>query len=221
MSNILEICVDASLRKYEKSGRIFTCSGAISINSGEELYTIDEDSTNNRGELIAAYLGLLLANKERYSYNYDNIAIYSDSQFVVYGLTKWMHSWVINTRDGIIYNSNKTPVKNQELFKLIISYCINNNMRVHFYAQRGHTNFHSSKDLAEANDYFYDANGFILKPEDIFKISFYNDIIDKNTRKILKDIHDVDYPIKNHHKSFDFNIPYNFGNYIIRNYKVS
>ena len=51
----LEICCDASLKKFNSRGnnRVFTCSGAICVNTGEETYAISQDSTNNRGELLA------------------------------------------------------------------------------------------------------------------------------------------------------------------------
>ena len=49
--------------------------------------------------------------------------------------------------------------------------------------------------MANANAQFYTANGFYLKPEDIFKISFYNDIVDKNSRNVLDKVDPNDYPV--------------------------
>ena len=220
-SNVLEICTDASLKKFP-DGRIFTCSGAVSINSAVERYTVTSDSTNNRGELLGVYLGVKLAEEEILINpgKYNTINLYSDSQFAIYGLRDWMANW-LNTLDsnGIIYGSNKKPVKNQELFMMIITYCVTHNLVINFYNQKGHVNTNSSKQLANANRQFYDANGFYLKPEDIFKISFYNDIVDKNSRDILNQINPDDYPIMDYSNPYNqrmcrYIVPSNFRDYI-------
>ena len=192
--NVLEICTDASLKKFP-DGRIFTCSGAVSINSSKEIYIITPDSTNNRGEILGVYLGVKLAYEESEKTKYDAINIYSDSQFAVFGLRDWMDNW-IKSQDlnGILYGSNKKPVKNQELFKMVITYCVLNRIKVNLYLQKGHVNPNSPKSLAKANDSFKRSNGFLLKPEQIFKISFYNDIVDKNSRDILDSIDESHYP---------------------------
>jgi len=217
--NILEICTDASLKTFP-DGRVFTCSGAVSINSSKERYIITSDSTNNRGELLAIYLGIKLAEEE-YLQNptYKAIKLYSDSQFAIFGLRDWMVSW-INTIDsnGVIYGSNGKPVKNQELFMMIITYCVTHNLRINFYNQKGHVNTNSSKQLANANEQFNHANGFFLKPEDIFKISFYNDIVDKNSRNILDKVNPNMYPIMNHSEGVEmcrYVIPTNFKDFIM------
>ena len=87
MQEILEICTDASLKTYT-NGRVFTCSGAVCINTTEETYTVSKDSTNNRGELLAVYLGIKLAEKTIYEFpnRFAAIYLYSDSQFAIYGL---------------------------------------------------------------------------------------------------------------------------------------
>ena len=65
---------------------------------------------------------------------------------------------------------------------------------------------------------FCDANGFYLKPEDIFKISFYNDIVDKNSRNMLDGINPDTYPVFNYNDNNDtmckYIIPSNFKNFI-------
>lgn len=218
----LEICCDASLKKFNSRGnRVFTCSGAICINTGEETYAISQDSTNNRGELLAIYLGIKLAEStiSKYPNMYNKISIYSDSQFGILGIRDWMVNWVRNQDDnGVLYGSNNKPVKNQNMFKMIITYCVTRNLVVHFYNQKGHVNVNSQRDLALANRQFYDANGYYLKPEDIFKISFYNDIVDKNSRNMLDGINPDTYPVFNYNDNNDtmcrYIIPSNFKDYI-------
>ncbi len=220
MNDVLEICCDASLKTFKNVNRVFTCSGAVCINTYEENYVISQDSTNNRGELLAIYLGIKLAENTLYKYpnRFGRINLYSDSQFGILGIRDWMKNW-IQTEDmnGVIYGSNRKPVKNQDLFKMIITYCYTKRLVIHFYNQKGHVNPNSAKDLAAANRQFYDANGFYLKPEDIFKISFYNDIVDKNSRKMLESVNPNDYPIFNYegnNEMFRYIMPTNYTKYI-------
>lgn len=196
MNDTLEVCVDASLRKFE-DGRIFTCSGALSINSKDEHYIITPDSTNNRGELLAIYLGIRLLEKESLANPgmYKHLALYSDSTFCIYGLTRWMDGWLRNTdNQGVMYGTNRLPVKNQELFAMIITYACVHKLVIHFYHQKGHVNQNSEAQLVRGNEIFFRSNGFYLAPEDIFKVSFYNNIVDQNSRLILAGTDESKYP---------------------------
>ena len=51
--------------------------------------------------------------------------------------------------------------------------------------------------MANANRDFHTSNGFVLRPENIFKISFYNDIVDKNSRQVLEGINPDMFPLRN------------------------
>ena len=198
---ILEICTDASLRTFQNTGRVFTCSGAVCINTSEEIYTVSQDSTNNRGELLAVYLGIKLAHKaiQQFPNMFESIYLYSDSQFAIFGIRDWMDSWY-KSMDmyDIMYGSSGKPVKNQELFKMIVTYLVINKLTINFRNQKGHINLNSQSQLAAANNQFKQANGYWLKPEEIYKISFYNDIVDKNSRRILNEINQNNYPAFNH-----------------------
>ena len=124
MGEILEICTDASMRTFLDSGRVFTCSGAICINNMQERYTVTADSTNNRGELLGVYIGVKLAEEMllREPGRYSRVNLYSDSQFSIFGLTKWIYGWIKTIdNNGVMYGSNKEPVKNQDLFAMIFS----------------------------------------------------------------------------------------------------
>ena len=220
-SNVLEICTDASLKTFLDTNRVFTCSGAVCINDTTERYIVTPDSTNNRGELLGVYLGVKLAYEKliQYPNQFNTINLYTDSQFAVFGLRDWMSSWLKTIDDnGIIYGTNRKPVKNQELFMMIITYCVSHGMVINFYNQKGHVNNNSSKQLAKANAQFKSANGFFLRPDEIFKISFYNDIVDKNSRNILEEISQDDYPILNYNPNninmCRYVVPPNFKDYI-------
>ena len=127
-SNILEVCTDASMKDiagHDYKLRPFGAAGAVCINTDEMKINICPDSTNNRAELIAIYTGIQMAESIYHRDKcYDKIIIYSDSQFSIFGLTKWMPSWLQSERNGILFNSSGKPVMNQELFKMIIIYSL-------------------------------------------------------------------------------------------------
>lgn len=216
---VLEIYTDASIRKFN-NGRIFGCSGALCATTGNSVYNINPDTTNNRSELIAIYDGCKLADRIRKVHpEYNEIFLYSDSQFGVFGLKRWMYGW-LKTMDsnGVLYGSNGQPVKNQELFIMIICYLVSNNLRINFRHQAGHTKYTSMKALEKANEVFNTSNGYYLRPEDIFKISYYNDIVDKTSRIKLDNINPNSFPIRDTRSELKtmatYTIPKSFGNYI-------
>ena len=47
--------------------------------------------------------------------------------------------------------------------------------------------------LQKANETFKRSNGFYLRPEEIYKISYYNDIVDKTSRAKLEGINPNDF----------------------------
>ena len=219
MNNILEICTDASIRTFP-NGRVFGCAGALCITTLEQDYLVSQDTTNNRSELLGVYLGLKLGKRIMDNNpNYTNLVIYSDSQFAVFGLTKWMSGWM-KTKDhnGIIYGSNGKPVKNQELFMCILSYITSNRINVTFRHCSGHVRYTSIQMLKKANDVFYKSNGFYLRPEDIYKLAYYNDIVDNNTREYLNSINPDLYPVMDYSNNYQamtrYVVPDNYTNYI-------
>jgi hypothetical protein len=134
---------------------------------------------------------------------YGAVIIYSDSQFAIFGLTKWMKNWMkTKDSDGFIYGSNGSYVKNQELFMCILSFIASNNIHVIFRHCSGHVRYTSIKMLQKANEAYYKSNGVYLRPEDIFKISYYNDIVDKSTREKLQSINPDIYPIMDYSNNY-------------------
>ena len=76
------------------------------IISGYEEYT-----TNNRMELQAVIKALLQIKRP------CNIAVFSDSKYVCQGMTQW----VINWQKKGWQTANKQPVKNQDLWELMVN----------------------------------------------------------------------------------------------------
>ena len=66
----------------------------------------EANTTNNRMEMISVIEGLSALEKR------CRVDLYSDSQYVVKGLTEWMENW----KQKNWRNSAKKPVKNKELW---------------------------------------------------------------------------------------------------------
>ncbi len=82
---------------------------AAIINDNEIIKKISgsvKDTTNNKMELMAPIMALQEIDKN------NEIEIYTDSQYVRLGITKWIHKWIKNNWQ----TSKKEPVKNKELW---------------------------------------------------------------------------------------------------------
>lgn len=212
---ILEVYTDASIKTYP-NGRTFGCSGAICPTTGESIYSINPDTTNNKSELRAIYIGVQLI-KDIIDRNpmYNEIYLYSDSQFSIFGLTKWMYGWSRTLKDNVIYGSNKEPVKNQQMFYEILTFLCIHNIKINFRHQSGHVNFNDAMSLMNANEVFRKSNGYYLNERDIYKISFYNDLVDKSTRSKLEGLDPNLYPILNGEQVLcNILFPMNFKKYV-------
>ena len=73
----------------------------------KELSGFDPDTTNNRMEMTAAVAGLEALKRS------CRVRLYSDSQYLRDGITKWMHGW---KRRGW-RTADKQPVKNVDLWQ--------------------------------------------------------------------------------------------------------
>jgi len=68
-------------------------------------------STNNRAELMAATIGLQALKRP------CQVKVVSDSQYVVKGMSEWVHGW---QRKGWKTGSGE-PVKNRELWEALVA----------------------------------------------------------------------------------------------------
>ena len=108
----------------DKTVRIFT-DGACSGNPGpggwgailqfggteKELSSGESLTTNNRMELMAAISALEALTRP------CKVELYTDSNYVKDGITKWIHGW---KRNGW-KTAAKKPVKNDELWKRLLA----------------------------------------------------------------------------------------------------
>ena len=70
------------------------------------LSGFDKNTTNNRMELTAVIKALEIIKRKSY------IKIYSDSQYLIKGMTEWLQNWIKNDWK----NSKKEEIQNKELW---------------------------------------------------------------------------------------------------------
>jgi len=104
MLNIVEIYTDGACSGNPGPGGwgvfIKLKDESIELSGGEE------ETTNNRMELMAAIKAL------EYFDNKSEIILYTDSNYVKDGITRWISNWKKNNWK----TSNKKPVKNKDLW---------------------------------------------------------------------------------------------------------
>lgn len=93
-----------------------------------EIGESEDDTTNNRMEMNAAIKAL-----ERLKHSH-NIKLYSDSAYLINGITKWIYSWQKNNW----IKSDKKPVENKEYWLRLIELSKNHN--IEFIKVKGHSN---------------------------------------------------------------------------------
>ena len=193
-SKELEIFCDASIRKF-LDGRIFGCAGAIAPMYKGKSLEIMPDSTNNAAEIEAVYLAVKLTKDLKDAYpEIEKVTIYSDSKISVFGLREWMHRWVNNMRNGILYTDSRTPVANQEIFLKIISFLESNKLEINIRHQKGHVNALNQNSMRNAKRVYEESNKEVIDLQTLSRICWYNDCIDRETRDMLGKIKESDYP---------------------------
>ena len=106
-SNKLEIYTDGACLGNPGPGGW----AALIIDNNQEriLSGNNEMTTNNRMELLAVIKALESIN------HHLEITIYTDSKYVINGITSWIKKWKTNDWK----NSSKIPVKNIDLWKIL------------------------------------------------------------------------------------------------------
>ena len=94
----------------------------------KELAGYQPETTNNRMELFAAIQGLAALREP------CEVTLYSDSSYLINAFEKhWLDNW---QRNGW-KTSSKSPVENQDLWKLLLLHVKNH--RVRFVKVKGHS----------------------------------------------------------------------------------
>lgn len=113
--------------------------GAVVVEDREKVYEIgghDENTTNNRMELQAAMTSLDFIQSNLYdARERKHITIYSDSAYVVNGITKWVENWVKNGWR----TKGKSEVQNRDLWERL--YAISRGVDIDWKRISGHSGF--------------------------------------------------------------------------------
>jgi ribonuclease HI len=132
---VVEIYTDGACRGNPGPGGwaalLRTAGKEREIAGGEEL------TTNNRMELVAAIRALEALKKP------CRVALYTDSNYVRDGITKWIHGW---RRNGW-RTADKKPVKNAELWQELCSAAEPHRIAWHWV--KGHSG-HPDNDRVDA-----------------------------------------------------------------------
>lgn len=104
----------------------------------KELYGGEENTTNNRMELLAVIEALKLIKE-----NNVQIEIYSDSSYVV---ECFVQGWYKNWEKNGWKTSKKTPVENQELWQALID-LVRSFSHVKFYRVKGHLDLNKTAEI--------------------------------------------------------------------------
>ena len=113
--------------------------GAILRSNGKEreLSGGEPLTTNNRMELMAAIEALKALKKP------CRVQLYTDSNYVRDGITKWIHGW---RRNGW-KTADRKPVKNAELWQALLDACEPH--RIEWHWVKGHAG-HPENERADA-----------------------------------------------------------------------
>lgn len=103
----------------------------------KKLYGGEPNTTNNRMELLAAIRALQFLTRP------CEVNIYTDSQYVRKGITEWIHGW----KKKNWMTSSKTPVKNEDLWKMLDFEVSRHKLTWHWV--KGHSG-HPGNELADA-----------------------------------------------------------------------
>lgn len=181
---VMNIFTDASIIKTRYNETV-GCAGAIcQENNNICSFEVQRDSTNNISEITAVKLAveMAIANRDRF----DIVNIWADSQWSIFGLTKWLRSWTSNMYNGMMINSSGEVVKNQQIFLSIIKLIVDNNLRVNFYHIKGHVDTTNFASITHAISVFNKSNNASISRQNIKIASDMNNMVDRKTRDLLQ-----------------------------------
>lgn len=125
--------------KKDKYIEIFTdgaCSGnpgpggwcaILKYNNHEKIISgFDKDATNNKMELTAIIKALEIIKRK------SRIKVYSDSQYLIKGITEWLPKWIKNNWK----NSKKEEVQNKALWQKL--YLLSQKHEIEWIWIKGH-----------------------------------------------------------------------------------
>lgn len=132
---VVEIFTDGACRGNPGPGGwgvLLRCNG-----TEKTLFGGEQDTTNNRMELMAAIEGLKSLTRR------CTVDLTTDSQYVRKGITEWIHNWKKNNWR----TAAKKPVKNAELWQALDALVSQHDVSWHWV--KGHSG-HPENEMADA-----------------------------------------------------------------------
>ncbi len=124
-ANLVEIYTDGACRGNPGPGG---WAALLKFNDMEKIISgAEEETTNNRMELMAAIYGLEALSRE------CTVKLTTDSKYVMQGITSWLSTWKSNNWR----TSHKKPVKNVDLWQRLDSSVQKH--RVDWFWVKGHS----------------------------------------------------------------------------------
>ena len=124
-AKLVEIYTDGACRGNPGPGG---WAALLRFNSAEKIISgAEEETTNNRMELMAAIHGLESLSRE------CTVQLTTDSKYVMQGITSWLNAWKGNNWK----TSQKKPVKNVDLWQRLDSSVQKH--RVELFWVKGHS----------------------------------------------------------------------------------
>lgn len=103
----------------------------------------DEYTTNNRMEILSSIKGLTYL-KDNLSISFvDEVSIFTDSEYLYLGITKWINSWLKN-------NWKNGSVKNVDLWLELKNLCDSVSFAISWFWVRGHSGVEGNEIVDKA-----------------------------------------------------------------------
>ena len=109
-----------------------------------EMGGAEEHTTNNKMELTAALEALLSLSKVK-KLSTNEIKLYTDSKYVIQGITTWVHNWKKNgwkTTEG-------KDVANREIWEALLDVTVKNGFKVDWLYVPGHAGYDGNERCDE------------------------------------------------------------------------
>lgn len=153
----------AFANKYEATGFDSVASYNIWIDGKEVVCSAEflKGKTNNFAEMYAIYKSLKIVSEylSKKKNNTATIKLITDSELCKKSLTEWINGWLKNANIGVLYNSKKEPVANQQLILMATIYLERLKLICSDQVYIQHINSHNSKsDIAKDCKKFNEKN---------------------------------------------------------------
>ena len=158
-----------------------------------ELGGYENETTNNRMEMTAAIKALAyVCNLQPTTYN---LQLYTDSSYVLNGITKWIHGWHQNNWK----TKSKEDVLNKDLWQKLFSLVYSNDLEIDWQLVKGHVGIVGNERADLIATSF--AEGKPIKPFEGF-IEDYEKMLGESILKVPEEAHE--HPKRSHKKAYSY-----------------